>query len=366
MKLLLPSLLFITALALPVAAETRTEKIPTAEQMHAFLEKRPERDEIRWKDEERGALAVRILEVTETELRVQKTVRRELVSRDVSIAELAGFSFELSSLERRLLREPVAEAVPALRVLWEARAPALELKGARVGAIGIALAKALRMTGGSEAFDEAASLLDEIVDKDPSEHRQKTAALELLTLEMARALAEGSPEKTDEVAWKMTGLEVEPEAMLMATAWLADRHFEDLKNLESEHPRWELDDEVRPLRLRLYNLSLDFALYPSLFHGTHVEEASEGLKKAWRVYHHTKSPELALHVLEDLATLYPASQAAEETAQELARLSAREAAETLGEDDGATAEEAETDDADDTQALPKRPQIPKRYNLFDD
>ena len=90
-----------------------------------------------------------------------------------------------------------------------------------------------------------------------------------------------------------------------------------------------------------------------------------GLQKAWKVYQYTKSPQLALHVLEDLAALYPDSQAAKETAQELARLRVREAADTLGQDEE-PAEETDSDDADDTQALPKRPQVPKRYNLFDD
>jgi hypothetical protein len=346
------------------------ETIPSADQMRVFLTKRPEQDAIHWKDPARGgSLQVRIMEVNDKGVSVHKTLPSGLVVRTVPLAELTGVSFVHSPVEQRLVRDPVAAAVPALRVLWKARLATLGMESSNVGDIGIALAKALRLSKDGAAIEEATILLDLILGKEPAAHRKDVVKMEIQTLEMARALVSGPPGETDKVAWKITEADSNPEAMLLATAWLADRHFADLKRLEEEHPRWDEDDEVRPLRLRLYNLALDFAFYPSLFHGTRATEASIGLKKAWEVYQYTQSPQLALHTLEDLAALYPDSLAAKETAAELARIKAREAAvnpEAVKPEEDAAAEETEAGKDEEEPGLPKLPPPPKRYNLFDD
>ncbi len=371
MRSIFTCMMLTSALIQPVAAQAVPEVVPTAEQMRVYLTKRPEQDAIHWKDPARGgALQVRILEVNDKGVLLHKTLASGLVSRTVPHSELAGVSFQFAPVEQRLVRNPVAAAAPALRVLWKARSATLGMESSNVGDIGIALAKALRMSSDPAAIEEAASVLDLILGKESAEHRKSAVKVELRTLEMARALVVGPPEETDKMAWKVTESDDNPEAMLMATAWLADRHFADLKKLEEEHPRWEDDDEVKPLRARLYNLSLDFALYPSLFHGSCADEASIGLKKAWGVHQYTQSPQLALHVLEDLAALYPDTQAARETADELARIKAREAAGRLDEEEmpeeGAASEETVVDADDEESGLPKIPPPPKRYNLFDD
>jgi len=338
--------------------------------MQAFLSKRPEQDMIHWKDPARGgSLEVRILAVSDSEVSVQKTVQGSLASRTLPLGEISGVSFNRTPLEKRLIQHPTADAAPALRVLWETRKSTLGMETSNVADTGIALAKALRMSRETPGFDEAADLLQQILENDPADHRKTAAEMELQTLELVRALASGSPEDADLTAWAITETDGNTEAMLIATAWLADRHFEDLKQLEEEHPRWDQDDEVRPLRSRLYHLSLDFALYPSLFHGTHAEEAATGLQKVWNVHNHTRSPELALQTLEDLAALYPDSQAAKDTAPELARMQARLAQGKLEEeiaDETSTDETEESTEESETPGLPATPPAPKRYNLFDD
>lgn len=369
MRLIFTWLLVTVALIQPGAAEAVREPVPTADEMRVFLTKRPEMDEIRWKDRDRGSLQVRILRVNETEVDLEKTVQNRVASHKLPLADLAGVSFVFAPLEQRLIRNPSAEAEPALRVVWEARKATLGMETSNVAHVGLALAKALRMRGDAAAFEEAESILDLLRDKEPSSHRLEAARHEMETLQLARAMASSSPEEIDEAAWKMTERDENTEGMLLATAWLAGRHFEDLKRLDEEHPRWDEDEEVRPLRLRLYNLSLDFALYPSLFHGTREKEASEGLKQAWRVYQYSKSPQLALYALEDLAALYPDSQAAVDTADELARVRQREAAGQLEDEEAAeehSSEEGEADDGEEPQGVPKTPRQPRRYNLFDD
>jgi len=357
-------MIFLHPLA-PIASAT-----PTSDQMRAFILQRPEQDMIHWKDPERGnSLEVRILEVSDTGVRVQKTLQSGLTDRMLPLADISSVSFARTSLEQRLINQPTADAVDALRLLWNLRSATLGMENSNVADVGIALAKALRMASGTSAFNEAEALLRNLLEKDIGEARGKTIGNELRTLELARSIEAGPPEETDRIAWEITEIDADTDAMLMATAWLGERHFEELKQLEEEHPRWQLDDEVRPIRARLYHLSLDFALYPSLFHGTNSGAASDGLLRAWHVYKHTNTPELALWILEDIATLYPGSQAAIDTADELARLRAREQAGTLVEETPDEPEPGESDEATDENeresTLPAPPQ-PKRYNLFDD
>ena len=362
-------MLLSAVLLQPGAAQQPPDPAPTADQMREYLTSRPEHDMIHWKDPARGdSPEVRILEVNDTGVSVQKTVPAGMIARVIPRGELSGISFSRTPMERRLIHSPTADAAGALRVLWDARKATLG-EASDVADIGIALAKSLRMTREAAGFEEAVELLQQVLENDPSDHRAASVKMELQTLELVRSLVSGPPGETDRIAWEITEIDAGAEAMLIATAWLADRHFEDLKGLEEEHPRWDMDDEVRPLRARLYHLSLDFALYPSLFHGTHAEEASIGLWKAWKVHQHTRSPELALQTLEDLAALYPDSQAAKDTADELAGMQARHAAGSLREDsakDEPNDEAGESGDDEAPPGLPKSPPKPKRYNLFDD
>jgi len=345
---------------------------PTADQMRKFIVQRPEQDMIHWKNPDRGnSLEVRIIEVSDAGIRVQKTLPSGLTDRVLPLAEISGVSFGRTSLEQRLVHHPTPDAVDALRLLWNLRSASIGMEGSNVADTGIALAKALRMTGGTGPFAESEQLLRDIRENEIGETRKTAIDNELRTLELARAIETGPPEEADRIAWEITEIEADAETMLMATAWLGERHFEELKQLEEDHPRWHLDDEVRPVRARLYHLSLDFSLYPSLFHGTHTDAAAAGLLRAWHVYKHTNSPELALRVLEDIAALYPESQAAKDTADELARLRAREEAGTLVEETPVETapeedEDQPADEADQESSLPEPPPRPQRYNIFDD
>lgn len=368
MKSVFPAMMLVAALLEPARAQPAAEApLPTAEQLRVYLTKRPEQDVIRWKDAARGApLAVRILEVDEKGVSLQKTVPSGVVSRVIPLTELAGLSFHQTDLERRLIHRSGSDSAPLLRVLWSVRAASLGMDGSQVADVGLALARALRLSKDPSAWDEAVSVLDRIESKEPAAHRKEAARIERQSLVLTRALAGGDPADADKLAWQATERDDNPDAMLMAVAWLADRHFDELKKLEENHPRWMEDDEVRPLRLRFHHLALDFALYPSLFLGARVEESAAGLKKAWQVYQHTGEQERALHVLEDLAALYPESAAARETAAELARLQSRKQAGVLEQSEDAPKKDSDEEEAaEDTQAeLPPPP--PKRYNLFDD
>jgi hypothetical protein len=340
---------------------------PTPEQIQAFVRSRPELDEIRWKDASRGApLKVRIVQATAQAITVEKTLPAGMATRAIPFSDLAGISFSFTPGELALHRQPALASIPPLRVYWETRSATLKLAGSSVGDTGLVLAKSLRLAGDAASLAEAAGILDQIRSQDPMKRRVELAGSEQMTIDFILSKQRGKIEETDKLAWEITEQATHNDAALLATAFLADRHFDQLKATEEANPRWMEDDEVRPLRERLYNLSLDFALYPSLFMGTRRNEASAGLRRVAQVYEFTGAKALELKALEDLAALYPDTPAAVESAPLLARYKTLQAAGKLaaGSSEEASGEEAGT--ASDEAADPGPPPPPKRYNIFGD
>jgi hypothetical protein len=341
----------------------------TAEQMEAGLKTRPETDEIRWKDPARGApLKVRIVSADSKNLVVDKTLTAGTTTRVVPMSDLAGVEFTLAPRELELHLNPEPAAIPALKILWQARSATLTLGASNASDTGLALAKSLRLTGESPSLDEASKILDQIRAQDSSEHRKDLARAEQTTVDFIKLQKNGDTEATDKLAWKIAESSGNPDAMLLATSHLTDRNFADLKKLVEEHPRWIEDDEVKPQRDRLYHLALDFALYPSLFLGSRETEAAAGLKKASEIYQFTGETLLEMKALDDLAALYPSSEAAKETAPILAKLKALEAAGKLtGAADAPEEEDKKPEEeTKEEPASAGTPQPPKKYNMFAD
>jgi hypothetical protein len=252
-----------------------------------------------------------------------------------------------------------------LRVYWESRMATLRLAGSNASTTGLALAKSLRLTGETEAFDEAAKILEQIRTHELAKAPIELARAEQVTLDFCRLLKLGKADDCDKQAWKITEDPDNSDAMLLATAFLADRHFTELRNLEQTHPRWQEDDEVKPVRDRLYHLALDFSLYPSLFLGTREAESAVGLRRVVEIHRFTGDAPLLKNALEDLAALYPESTQAKETASWLARLKHAEAS---GQPvaTAAPSDEAEGEITHEPAAIPTAPPPAKRYNIFGD
>ncbi len=345
-----------------------THAVPlTAEQMKAGLKTRQEFDEIRWKDSARGApLKVRIVSADSKGLVVDKTLAAGLTTRIIPFSDLSGIEFTLAPRELELHQKPESAAAPALKIIWDARSATMTLNGSNAAETGLALAKSLRLSGESSSLDDASKILDQIRGQDSSEHRKDLARAEQTTIDFMRTLKSGNAEAIDKLAWKITEETGNTDAMLLATSYLTDRHFTDLKKIVDDNPRWIEDDEIKPVRDRLYNLALDFALYPSLFLGTHETESAIGLKKASDIYQFTGENMLATKVLEDLAALYPSSEAAKETAPLLAKLKSLEAAGKLSAMAAVAKEEEPEEKEPEEKAPTEAPPPPKKYNLFRD
>lgn len=333
---------------------------PTTEEIEKFAKTRPELDQITWKDPARGApLAVRILGASGDSITVEKTLATGLTLRTIPLSDLAGISFKLTTAELLLHREAKISSIPSLRVLWSSRRATLRLTGSNAAVTGLVLARSLRLSGEPEALDEAGKILVQIRNQDPSKINVEHATAEDLTLRFILSQKSGNLTESDRLAWEITEGPENVDGMLLATAFLGERHFSDLKSTEREHPRWMDEDDILPLRQRLYHLTLDFFLYPSLFHGTSQAEASLGLQRAAQVHQYTGANALMKSTLDDLAALYPESTATHETAAQLARLTDREATGKLNEPEPAAKAEIPTNT---TPTAPPPP--PRRYNIF--
>jgi len=339
--------------------------VPPAVDPEVALKCRPESDEIHWKDPARGApLKVRILEVTADSVILEKQLATGLTRRTVSHNELSDVKFSFSPWEVSLHRESGTASLTGLRILWERRKSALKFPGSGVSETAVALAKALRLTATNEAFDEAEAVLNAALENTAGESQRILLTGERHSVLLSRSIHQEKYEEADRLAWEITeqASEAYSDAMLLATGFLADRHFSQLRAVEAEHPRWTEDDEVKPVRDRLYHLSLDFALYPSLFHGRREIEASTGLRKAAEVYQFTGETGLLKNVLQDLAALYPDSEAAKEMEPLLAKILASEKTGESPEVETSIAEEKSEEEPVPTQVPPP----PKNYNLFSD
>jgi hypothetical protein len=353
--------------ALVVMVDSVRSATPSAAQIQQLVRGRPELDEITWKDAARGMpLKVRIVEATGQAVTVEKTLPAGLTTRKIPFSDLADLSFSFTSRELALHRVPAVASIPPLRVYWENRSATLCFAGSNVADTGLVLAKSLRLAGDLPSLMEAAKILDQIRGQDSAKHRVELASSEQMAIDFILSRQTGKIQETDKLAWEITEQAVHNDATLLATAFLADRHFSQLKATEEANPRWMEDDEVRPLRERLYHLSLDFALYPSLFMGTRHLEASAGLKRVAEVYEFTGAKSLAMKALEDLAALYPDTAAAIETAPLLARYKALEASGKLAVMSSTEAPKEETEAPSEEATDPGPPPPPKRYNIFGD
>ncbi len=298
--------------------------IATAEEI---LKARPEADEIRWKDPARGApVEVRIMSADKSQLVVEKTIGVGVTRRNVPLADLAGVRFTLTLAERRWHRRADESVLKPLQVLWKARSATLALSGSNAGETGLALATALRRSDTDESLKEAEAILQQIISKDWVQSRIKDAIAQQSHIALIRAVEKEKFDEADRLAWAITEDPRAADGMLYAVNYLGDRHQAALKVIDHENPRWSEDPEIMPERMRTYHLTVDFYLYPSLFHGDDELAASTGLRKAADFYQMNKQDDLVIQTLEDLVALYPESSAAKDSTVQLATLKAKAAA----------------------------------------
>lgn len=215
--------------------------------------------------------------------------------------------FEPVPGEAETLDNPLALDIVSLRRLWNELAVNLDRARSNVGEIALIYANRLLEEGDDLAKQDALPVFDRVRHEDWSRERKGRAEVGRLRALMATGEAAAAAVEAEVLAAESE----DPGMLIEARYILAEASFAKLKAIDEENPRWEDDDEVRPVREALYHETVDRYLFPYLFYGSEVEEAARGLWGARLVYLHSGDADAAASCADDIVNLYPLTAAAE-------------------------------------------------------
>lgn len=237
--------------------------------------------------------------------------------RTLPMDRVAFIEFEFESGEEAVFKQLDQISAEILETWWKFHLAHLHRPRSRAAAYGIALGNALLRETPDSGGTKALSLFDRIIEKAWSEEDQSAARQGRL-----RALiATGDLEAAIGEAELLASRTEDPDLLLEVKYLLADADFQQLKDLEEEHPKWYEDDEVRPERNEIFHRIIDQYLWPHLFHATRTDAAARGLLGAGKVYSFAGEFDLARAAYVDLGKLYPESSSYDEAAERLSKLS---------------------------------------------
>ncbi|MFM7180919.1 MAG: hypothetical protein ACKO2G_05590 [Verrucomicrobiales bacterium] len=204
------------------------------------------------------------------------------------------------------------ERVDLLRRVWYLLRPSIGLPESPAGDWGLLFATAILGSQVQDNVKLSFEVFQTIEHQDWNRERRHAArrgrfnAMLNLGL-MEEAMAEARAVASDPA-------QEDPELLIIARMMLGDLAFRQLKELEEENPRWDLDDLVRPRRNALRDDALDQYLFAHLYHGDLPESAARGLAAAIEVILHDTDRTGAAARARDLVTLYPDTEAAKSIA----------------------------------------------------
>ena len=248
-----------------------------------------------------------IIEITDKLVRVKVSIEVAggvaYSTKIFPMAEVAVIDFGPLPGETLLLESAGVGDLEALEELWDARRAHLGLPNSNAGEVGVLYGETLLESSGARAPVRALELFSKIESSDWNEERRMLARQgRLRTLLVLGRIEEAVAEATA-VAGETQDVAILTEAdHILATA-----DFGRLLELVEENPRWEEDDEVRPLRNELYHGLIDRFLHPYLFRGSSERAAARGLWGAVEVYLSAGETEAARWRAEDIVALYPGS-----------------------------------------------------------
>ncbi len=199
--------------------------------------------------------------------------------------------------------EEIAEGSADLLELWAQKQKYLSRPRSNAGEVGLAAADALLESDSKYDHERALEIFRMVEEKgwDPD---QKPSAKQGRLRSMIKL---GQIDEAMRQAKEMAETTEEPQVLIEARFVMASAEFDQLQALEEEHPRWFLDDEVRPKRNAHLNAALDQFLFPYLFYGSEEEDSARGLIAAANVYRFVDDALNAQRCAEDVLKLYPAT-----------------------------------------------------------
>ncbi len=218
--------------------------------------------------------------------------------------------FSRSTQLLEALAKPDAVDLHALAQLWIMAAPWISRPNSPAAEIGLVYASRLAMSDGEETVAEALDLFGTIAKSAWQPEKQAAGLRGRLTT----LLKAGREREAVREAEAIAQARENPALLLESKLILAANAFEKLKMLEHDHPRWELDNEVRPERYLYFNTAIDHSLYAYLFFGSEEEAAATGLLHAAEVYRFAGDQGKAKLCAGDILKLYPNSAVAPKAA----------------------------------------------------
>ena len=222
-------------------------------------------------------------------------------SRTLPVEQIEFVEFGFDTGEEGVFQRLDTADMATLEKWWNVHFSHLHRPRSRTAAYGIALANALIAQEAESSRKRGLDLFDRIAARawsDEDVQSAKQGRLQAL-------IALGELEKAREEASALASETEDPALLIEVKYLLARADFEKLKVLETEHPRWMEDEEVKPQRNALYHNIIDQFLWPHLFHATREDAAARGLAAAAEVYAFAGESDLSQNCLIDLAKLYP-------------------------------------------------------------
>ncbi len=242
--------------------------------------------------------------------------RRGQVKRSYSLRQIEFISFGRTKEELQLFKEGKSADREKLQKLWDRKVAYLDQARSEVGKIGLLYAEVLLQQGSVYHYQRAMDLYDLIEKKSWADADRREARLGRI-----RAwLALGQLDQAAQVAKAViAGAEGEP-TLVAAHLLLGEIGFRQLKLMQEQHPKWEQDEELRPLRDHLYHETLDHHLNAYLFHGTGEDPAAEGLMAAADLYGFVGDFRRRQELLEDVVQIYSRTPVAARAMKQLEKL----------------------------------------------
>lgn len=220
--------------------------------------------------------------------------------RNLPMDRVAFIEFGFEQGEEAVFRDLTKIPSDILETWWEFHFANLHRPRSRTAAYGLAFGEALLREKPEIGAARALSVFDRIIERAWAEEDISLAKQGRLRALIAADDLETAVEEAQVLASETE----DPDLLIEVKHLLAQADFQQLKELQEEHPKWIEDDLVRPDRNALYHRILDQYLWPHLFHATRAEEAARGLLGAAEVYRFGGELELAQAALEDLQNLY--------------------------------------------------------------
>jgi hypothetical protein len=228
-----------------------------------------------------------------------------LLKRDVPWIDVSHVEFAMDDDFQSLLKNRHSLAIadtPKLADQWQKHAPLLPYRNHPIGELGLLYVETLLQNPDPAQQAQALPIITTLITNDWNPSRRQQARLLQL-----QALAIGErPEETRATAKTyLANADLDPAHAAEIHLILAKLAHKELHQLETDNPRWQDDDLVRPTRDDLFHMLIDHCITPSLFYGTHETPAAEGIALAMQIFieHHDLPSAAAL--ARELLHLYP-------------------------------------------------------------